>query len=163
MKYTERQIITAMKGTGGIVSQIIGNLAKLDDNVEKSAQGVISRQGLHDRIGKSETLKQAYVDEQEHIGDIAETGFFLALQDKEDWAIKEWFKYKGSTRGYMVKQQNEITGEIGVSLVEFIGDDNQDQNTSTEPVRAASCPAKFKPLFESCIRPEITLAIETTT
>lgn len=127
MKYTEQQIITAMKGTGGIISQIINNLSKLDGNT-------ISRQGLHERIGKSETLKAEYEAEQERIGDIAETGFFLALQKNEDWAIKEWFKYKGYTRGYMVKQQNEITGDINVSLVEFIGDDNQDQDTSTEPV-----------------------------
>ena len=103
MKYTEQQIIKAMKGTGGIVSQIISNLTKLDNNT-------ISRQALHERIGKSETLKEAYEAEQEHIGDIAETGFFLALQAKEDWAIKEWFKYKGYTRGYV---QNKVIENKG--------------------------------------------------
>lgn len=103
MKYTEQQIITAMKGTGGIISQIIKNLSKLDGNT-------ISRQGLHERIGKSETLKAEYEAEQERIGDIAETGFFLALQKNEDWAIKEWFKYKGYTRGYM---QNRVVENKG--------------------------------------------------
>ena len=105
MKYTENQIITAMKGTGGIVSQIINNLSKLDQDVDKSAQGVISRQGLHDRISKSETLKEAYQDEQERVGDLAETAFSLALQKQEPWAVKEWFKYKGYTRNYVQKQE----------------------------------------------------------
>lgn len=99
MKYTENQIITAMKGTGGIISQIIHNLSKLDSNT------TISRQGLYERIDKSGTLKEAYNAEQERIGDIVETGFFKALQDEEEWAMKEWFRYKGYTRGYVQKQQ----------------------------------------------------------
>lgn len=98
MKYTENQIITAMKGTGGIVSQIIANLTKTDGNT-------ITRQSLHDRINKSETLKQAYIAEQERIGDLAETAFSLALQKQEPWAVKEWFKYKGYTRNYVQKQE----------------------------------------------------------
>lgn len=94
-----------MKGTGGIVSQIINNLSKLDNSVKKSAQGVISRQGLYERIDKSPALKEAYQAEQERIGDLAETAFSLALQKQEPWAVKEWFKYKGYTRNYVQKQE----------------------------------------------------------
>lgn len=130
MKYTENQIITAMKGTGGIVSQILANLSKLSEVDE-----TYTRQALHKRIGESETLKEAYLDEQEHIGDIAETGFFLALQAKEDWAIKEWFKYKGSTRGYVPKQQTDLTsGEQPIPLLGVIKlDSNNSPTEDNEP------------------------------
>lgn len=112
MKYTENQIIAAMKGTGGIVSQILVNLTKLTKVDE-----TYTRQGLHKRIGESQTLKEAYQAEQERIGDIAETGFFRALQDETDWAIKEWFKYKGYTRGYI---QNKVIENKGDNTVRDI-------------------------------------------
>lgn len=109
MKYTEKQIIAAMKGTGGIVSQILNNLNKLSKVDE-----TYTRQGLHKRIGESETLKEAYQNEQEHIGDLAETAFFLALQSKQEWAVKEWFKYKGYTRAYV---QNKVIEQKGDNTV----------------------------------------------
>jgi hypothetical protein len=125
MKYTENQIIKAMQGTGGIVSQILKNLTMLTEVDE-----TYSRQALHKRINESEKLKEAYIAEQERIGDLAETAFAKALQSEESWAVKEWFKYKGSTRGYIVKQQNEIAGDINVALVEFVKP-NEDQDTDT--------------------------------
>lgn len=106
MKYTEQQIITAMQGTGGIVSQIIKNLSKPDSNI------TITRQSLYERIEKNPTLKEAYQAEQERIGDIAETGFFRALQEEKEWAMKEWFKYKGYTRGYTQKIENDNNTNI---------------------------------------------------
>lgn len=112
MKYTEQQIITAMQGTGGIVSQIIRNLSKLDENT------TISRQGLHDRLNKNVTLQEAYTAEQERIGDIVETGFFKALQAEEEWAMKEWFKYKGWSRGYV--QRQTIENKLDINPVEAI-------------------------------------------
>jgi hypothetical protein len=126
MKYTEQQIIKAMKGTGGIISQILNNLK----NLSKPADFTYTRQSLKERIDKNENLREAYISEQENISDIAETGFFRALQEEKDWAIKEWFKYKGSTRGYIVKQQNEIAGDINVALVEFVKS-NEDEDTNT--------------------------------
>lgn len=130
MKYTENQIIAAMKGTGGIVSQIIKNLSKTDGNT-------ITRQSLHERINKSETLKQAYMAEQERIGDLAETGFFRALQDEKEWAVKEWFKYKGSTRGYVPKQHTDITsGDKPIPILggisELPTDDSVTQDSEPE-------------------------------
>lgn len=99
MKYTEQQIITAMKGTGGIVSQILKNLAELNTGE------TYTRNALYDRIDKTPSLKEAYQAEQERIGDLAETAFSLALQKKEPWAVKEWFRYKGWIRGYVQKQE----------------------------------------------------------
>lgn len=133
MRYTKQQIKRAMIGTGGIVSQILANLKKSTKDVGGKDY---PRQALYKRISKNPELKQAYLDEQERIGDIAETSFLLALQDKEQWAIREWFRYKGWTRGYVAKQDTSITGDLNVALVEFIGkgkklDDNQDQNTDT--------------------------------
>lgn len=114
MKYTENQIITAMQGTGGIVSQIMQNLLKLDNNG-------ISRQALHERISKNETLKEAYVAEQERIGDIAETGFVRALQKEEEWAIKEWLKFKGSNRGYTQKLEQNTSINIFAEVLAKYG------------------------------------------
>lgn len=123
MKYTENQIIAAMKGTGGIVSQIIKNLTELSEVDE-----TISRQALHKRIGKNERLKEAYQAEQERIGDLAETAFSLALQKQEPWAVKEWFKYKGYTRNYVQKQ--EISNPDGlfskeVLKIEIVNNENK--------------------------------------
>jgi len=95
MKYTKQQIMLAMNNTGGIVNQILKNLAKL--NVETQSY---TRNALYDRIKKSKILKEAYKDEQERIGDIVESNFFIKLQEGEEWAMKEWFRYKGYTRGY---------------------------------------------------------------
>lgn len=107
IKYTENQIIAAMKGTGGIVSQILNNLSKLTKVDEK-----YTRQALHKRINESETLQEAYTAEQERIGDLAESAFAKALQAEKDWAVKEWFKYKGWTRNYVQKQ--EVKNEGGL-------------------------------------------------
>lgn len=115
MKYTEQQIITAMKGTGGIISQIINNLSKLDSNT------TISRQGLYERIDRSPTLKEAYQAEQERIGDIVETGFFKALQDQKEWAMKEWFRYKGWTRGYVQKQETNVNLDFRNKVIASYG------------------------------------------
>lgn len=132
MKYTEQQIITAMKGTGGIVSQILANLKKFT-KVDES----YTRQALHKRIGESDILKEAYANEQEHIGDIVETGFYRALQDEKEWAMKEWFKYKGYTRGYV---QNKIIENKGDNTVAEIlkaagltgGQDGTDNDGTTK-------------------------------
>lgn len=122
MKYTEQQIITAMKGTGGIISQILKKLA------EVNSEHTYTRNALYKRIEESPTLKEAYQAEQEHIGDIVETGFFKALQDQKEWAMKEWFRYKGWTRGYVQKQ--EIRNPDGLFAkealkIEIVGNENK--------------------------------------
>lgn len=132
MKYTENQIITAMKGTGGIISQIINNLSKLDSNT------TISRQGLYERIEKNDTLKEAYQAEQERIGDIVETGFFKALQGEKEWAMKEWFRYKGYTRGYVPKQQTDLTsGDKPLPLLGVIKVDSDNSTPEDSEPQAA--------------------------
>lgn len=106
VKYTENQIIDAMQGTGGIVNQILKNLAKL------GTDQTYTRNALYDRIDKSESLKEAYVAEQERIGDLVETGFFRAIGDEKEWAMKEWFRYKGWSRGYVQKQEQNTNVNI---------------------------------------------------
>lgn len=103
MKYTENQIIAAMKGTGGIISQILNNLEKQTKADGKEFS--YNRSTLYKRIDENQALKEAYQSEQERIGDLAETAFSLALQKQEPWAVKEWFKYKGYTRNYVQKQE----------------------------------------------------------
>ncbi len=139
MKYTENQIITAMKGTGGIVSQIINNLSKLANNE------TITRQGLTDRIQKSEILKQAYEAEQDHIGDIVETGFFKALQDQKEWAMKEWFRYKGWTRGYVQKQEVNASLDFRDKVIAKYGAQEGKINEVPRPEEIESGPSTSSP------------------
>lgn len=131
MKYTDAQIKKAMKGTAGIVGQILGNLKELSkvDNLE------YTRQALYKRIDENPELKQAYVEEQERIGDLAESAFSLALAAKEPWAVKEWFKYKGWGRNYIPKQQTDITsGDQPIPLLGVIKlDSNNSITEDSEP------------------------------
>lgn len=115
MKYTEQQIITAMKGTGGIISQILKKLA------EVNSEHTYTRNALYKRIEESPTLKEAYQAEQERIGDIVETGFFKALQDQKEWAMKEWFRYKGWTRGYVQKQETNVNLDFRNKVIASYG------------------------------------------
>lgn len=105
-----------MKGTGGILSQIINNLSKLPNNQ------TITRRGLADRISKSDVLKQALKDEQDHIGDIVETKFFKRLQEDDDWALNTWFRYKGWTRGYVPKQESSVNLDFRDRVIATYGE-----------------------------------------
>ncbi|UOF78672.1 hypothetical protein [Caudoviricetes sp.] len=96
MKVTNKQIITAIQGTGGILSQVLHNLNKLS----KVDDFVLSRQGLAQRIAKHQALQDAIESERELVDDLAETGFADALHKRQPWAIKEWLKYKGRLRNY---------------------------------------------------------------
>lgn len=103
MKYTELQIISAMRGTGGILSQIISNLSKLDKDV------TISRQAISERIIKSPTLTEARESEAEVIGDVAETQLVKSMQSGNMQAVGLWIRFKGYARGYKTVSDHDIT------------------------------------------------------
>lgn len=104
-----------MEGTGGIVNQILKRLSEVD------ASQTYTRQALYKRIDENETLKEAYVAEQERIGDLVETGFFRAIGDEKEWAMKEWFRYKGWSRGYVQKQEQNTNINIFADILAKYG------------------------------------------
>lgn len=104
MKFTDQQIIAAMKGTGGILSQVLANLSKLVENDETKT---MSRQALQQRIDGTEAIRVAREAEQQVIDDLAETQIAKHLQKGERWAVDLWAKYKGRLRGY--KTASDVT------------------------------------------------------
>lgn len=106
MKFTEQQIITAMKGTGGIYQQILNNLSKLTDG---SPEAMFTRQALRYRIEGNEDLTEAYLAEQEVIGDVAETQLVKNMQSGNMQAVGLWIRFKGYARGYKTVSDHDIT------------------------------------------------------
>lgn len=113
MKFTNKQIIKAMRGTAGIYWHIqynLKNLTNLDkskssgmvrlEDMQKDDEPVISRQALHERINNNPELKAVFLEERESIDDLGESALINAIQKKEPYAVTLWTKYRGRARGY---------------------------------------------------------------
>lgn len=76
----------------------------------------VNRSGLHDRINKSERLKQAVYDARQTMVDDAESALHAALIQKEGWAVCFTLKCLGKDRGYIERQEQEHAGSIEVII-----------------------------------------------
>ena len=113
MKFTEKQILAAIKGTAGIYSSIISNLESLSKPTKDGVVKTIRRNSLRERVERSPTLTQAYEEERDKIDDIGESQFVKALQDDDNYlATRDWLKYRGSRRSYQEKTQQEVTVDL---------------------------------------------------
>lgn len=115
MKVTNQQIIAAMKGTGGIMMQIMQNLKmiyhadkiknqKEPDKISEILSNLpdpVNRSTLYERITKNPQLTAAREEASETIDDLGEAAFAAALQRREPWAVKQWLKYRGRKREYV--------------------------------------------------------------
>lgn len=109
-KFTDDQIKAAIPGSYGIMGNV---LKRLNMGVDDDANQ-ITRQGLHERFKNSAELKQLLEDERAKIDDMGEDAFQQALYGKEDWAVKEWLKYRGRPRGYIATSDVAIEGTINI-------------------------------------------------
>jgi len=99
--YTKQEVLKAIKGTSGIITNIAATL-KCDWNTA-------------DKYIKMwpETL-QAYRDEKEKIGDLCESKLYRAIQADNIDAAKWYLSKKHKERGYGDKI--ELTGKIEHSI-----------------------------------------------
>jgi hypothetical protein len=86
-KLTKNTILTAIRGSAGIVNTVARRIDK-DWHTAKRY------------INKWEETKQAFQAENETITDLGETELIKAMQRGEAWAIKFYLTTKGKTRGY---------------------------------------------------------------
>ena len=96
MKFTEKQLIEALQSCGGFRTAT----AKLLN---------VSRSAVSNRINKSPKLLQIVDDIEESRLDIAESALINALKDGDPWAIQFYLKRKGQRRGYIEKQELEVS------------------------------------------------------
>ncbi len=87
VKKTKKEVLEAITGSLGIISTIAKRL------------GCESRTAKR-LIDKWQETKDALLDEQELVLDLADTGLYDALIKKEQWAIKFILATKGQSRGY---------------------------------------------------------------
>ena len=106
--YTAQQFITAIPGTGGIITTI----AKRVDCDWHTAKRYIDRHP---------TVRRAYDDERERVLDLAESGILESLRDGDLQMCKWYASMQGADRGYAPKTRREITGKDGEEIRVVIG------------------------------------------
>lgn len=104
-------------------NQIIDALQKTEGNIAAAARALgCSRVTIHNRLNKSEEVKQAYDSVNEANLDRAENELMELVKDKEHkdhfQALKFYLRTKGKRRGFSDSLQLEHTGEIQFQKIE---------------------------------------------
>ena len=86
-RFTEKDVLTAIKGSGGIVSAIAQRLGCEWATADKSVQ-------------KWKSTLAAYADEKETILDLAESTIVKDIKGGSDQSAKWYLSKKGKDRGY---------------------------------------------------------------
>jgi len=109
LEYTEEEILSAIKGSAGIISTIADNLGCSWHTADKY-------------IKEHESCVEAYNDETERVLDLAESEMIKLIEGGEIQMIKYMLSTKGKKRGYTEKQEIEHTGSQIIYL------DKQDES-----------------------------------
>ena len=104
-KATDDQVIEALRGSMGIVTQAARKLK-------------MQRTYLHKRIRESLVLKEALEDVREENLDLAESKLFEMIQKGDKIAIIFFLKCLGKKRGWVERQ--EVTGKEGVQIGQIV-------------------------------------------
>lgn len=102
-KYTQENILEAIKDSGAIVSTVARRLG---------CEWITAKR----YIEKWESTRQAFSDEQETILDMAEGTLFNAIKEKDVQAAKWILATKGKKRGYSEKQEIEHSGGVVIRV-----------------------------------------------
>lgn len=120
--FSNAQFLAALPKSGGIWTTIAQRVGCNRHTAEK-------------RILANPTLKQAWKDECEAVGDIAESKLIEAIEAGDLAAIKFYLSTKAKNRGY--SERTEITGkdgEVNSFTVQIVRDAAHDiQQVQTEP------------------------------
>ena len=98
--YTAQQFIDAIPNSGGIITAIAQRVGCAWHTAQKY-------------ILAMPTVAQAYQDEVEKIGDLAETTLIKSIRDGDVSSAKFYLTTKARGRGYVMKTETEITGKDG--------------------------------------------------
>ncbi len=104
LKYTEDEVLSAIKGSAGIVSTIAKNL-KCDWHTAKSY------------IDSYENCKKAYSDEEEKVLDLAESKLIEAINKGDSQMIKYLLATKGKKRGFTEKTDIDLNVDGGINII----------------------------------------------
>ncbi len=116
-KYTQKQFIRAMKGTGGIKSAIAKKLGCEWLTVQKY-------------IKEYPKIYDAWLAEKEIILDMGESVLFSLVKNEDLSAVKYLLSTQGKERGYGNSQEIELTGNKDKPIV--MGKANIDELSSSE-------------------------------
>ena len=114
-KISDKAILDAIKGSGGVISYIAKKL-----NVGwHTAQRLINR---------NETIQMAYKDEIETVLDMCESVLYSAIKEGDTGSAKWYLTQRAKHRGYGDKL--ELTGEMNTNVtINIIGvDSERDKN-----------------------------------
>ena len=100
-KYTTKQIIEALQQARGIMAVAARYLG-------------CHRHTIENYIARYPTVAKAYQEQRDTIVDIAE-GKLVAMLDAGEWpAVKYTLSTLGRNRGYVERQEQEISGKLAV-------------------------------------------------
>lgn len=102
-RYTAEQVAAALKASMGLVSVAAEKLKCSDSTVRTY-------------IERYPTVKQAQLDSREQMIDLAEASLVRAVRKGEGWAVALMLKTLGKSRGYVEKQELDLSGNINVHL-----------------------------------------------
>ncbi len=102
-RYTAEQIALALKASMGLVSVAAEKLKCSDSTVRTY-------------IDRYPSVKQAQLDSREQMIDLAEASLVRAVRKGEGWAVALMLKTLGKSRGYVEKQELDVSGELNLNL-----------------------------------------------
>jgi len=111
-KHNASDVIEAVDGSGGIKTTIAQKLA-------------VHRHTVDNYLERWATVRQAYEDEVERVGDMAEMTLLKAIKDGDTGAAK-W--YLSRVRRGKFSERQEITGAEGGPVVVVKWDGTEDQD-----------------------------------
>ena len=89
-------------------------------NATKACEAVgISRQTYYDWMLTNLTFKQGCNDVQESMIDFAESMMYKNIKDGKESSINFFLKTRGKSRGYVEKQELDISGDALVNKIEI--------------------------------------------
>ena len=97
--------------------QIESALIAMSGNVSAAARSLgVVRHHLHERISRSDALKQIVLDARQSMCDNAESALNRAVINGEAWAVCFTLKTQAKDRGYVERVQQEVSGRDGQAL-----------------------------------------------
>jgi len=97
---------------------VIAKIHELNGNVAAVARSLgTTRQTLYAYIKTKKTVQDALEESREKMIDNVESVLYSKALDGESWAVCFFLKTQAKHRGYVEKQQQEITGKDGGELV----------------------------------------------
>lgn len=97
---SDAKIIAAVKKSRGLIAVAARSLG-------------IDRKTVYNRMEKSDAIREAVEESRDFTTDTAEAALYKAIQEGEAWAVCFYLKTQGKGRGYVEKQQHEVTGADG--------------------------------------------------